>query len=68
MANLLLLTDDEDLFLRQAIEAWSAVYAGDEEFELHRVDRFNVTRKLDGKYTEAEVEEIGTVALGMMMT
>ena len=29
MANLLLLTEEEDLFLRQAIEAWSAVYAGD---------------------------------------
>jgi hypothetical protein len=67
MANLLLLTDEEDLFLRQAIEAWSAVYAGDSDIEKRRSDRWNVMRKLDGKYTDAEVEEIGTVALGMMM-
>lgn len=67
MANLLLLTDEEDLFLRQAIEAWSAVYAGDSDVEEHRGSRWNVMRKLDGKYTDAEFEEIGTVALGMMM-
>ena len=67
MSKLLLLSDEEDLFLRQAIEAWSAVYAGDSDVEQHRGSRWNVMRKLDGKYTEAEVEEIGTVALGMMM-
>lgn len=66
MSKLLLMTDEEDLFLRQAIEAWSAVYAGDAEFEAHRVDRFNVMRKLASKYTDAEIEEVGTVALGMM--
>ena len=67
MANLLLLTEEEDLFLRQAIEAWSAVYAGDSDIEKRRGVRWNVTRKLDGKYTDAEFEEIGTVALWMMM-
>lgn len=67
VSKLLLLNDDESRFLEQAIEAWSTVYAGDAEFEARRVDRFNVKRKLEGKYTEAEREEIGTVALGMMM-
>ena len=67
MAKLLLLTDEEDLFLRQAIEAWSAVYAGDSDLEEHRGSRWNVMRKLAGKYTEAERHEVGTAALGMMM-
>jgi hypothetical protein len=63
MANLLLLTDEEDLFLRQAIEAWAAVYAGDSESEERRADRWNVMRKLDGKYTDDEREQIAQVAL-----
>ena len=63
MAKLLLLTDEEDLFLKQAIEAWSAVYAGDSDLEEHRGNRWNVMRKLDGKYTDAEVEQIGQAAL-----
>lgn len=67
MSKLLLLSDEEDLFLRQAIEAWTAVYAGDSDVEERRGDRWNVMRKLDGKYTDAEREEVGTVALGMMM-
>lgn len=66
MSKLLLLSDDEARFVEQAIEAWTAVYAGDGEFELHRVDRFNVKRKLEGKYTDAEREEVGVIALGMM--
>lgn len=67
MSKLLLLNDDEGRFVERAIEAWSAVYAGDAEFEAHRVDRFNVMRKLASKYTDEEREEVGTVALGMMM-
>lgn len=67
MAKLLLLTDDEAAFIEQAVEAWSAVYAGDSDIEDHRGNRWNVMRKLDGKYTDAEREEVGTVALGMMM-
>ena len=66
MSKLLLLTDDEGRFVERAIEAWSAVYAGDVEFEAHRVDRFNIKRKLAGKYTEEEREEIGAAALEMM--
>ncbi|QDZ10507.1 hypothetical protein [Devosia ginsengisoli] len=67
MTKLLLLNDDEARFLEQAIEAWSTVYKGDTDFEERRSDRWNVIRKLDGKYTDAERHEIGTVALGMMM-
>lgn len=67
MSKLLLLNDDEARFLEQAIEAWSAVYKGDSDIEEQRGNRWNVMRKLDGKYTEAERQEVGTLALGMMM-
>lgn len=66
MSKLLLLTDEEARLIDQAIEAWTAVYAGDGEFELHRVDRFNVKRKLDSKYTDAEREEIAQAALRLI--
>ena len=67
MSKLLLLTDEEDLFIRQAIEAWSAVYAGDSDIDEHRGNRWNVMRKLDGKYTDAERKQVGTVALRMIV-
>lgn len=67
MSKLLLLNDDEARFLEQAIEAWTTVYKGDGEFEARRADKWNVKRKLEGKYTDAERHELGTVALGMMM-
>lgn len=67
MTKLLLLTDDEAVFIEKAIEAWTAVYKGDSDFEERRSDRFNVRRKLAGKYTDAERHELGTVALDMMM-
>lgn len=58
--------DDETVFLEQAIEAWSAVCAGDSDIEARRADRFNVKRKLAGKYTDAEREEVGSIALSMI--
>lgn len=65
--RLLLLTESEAAFLESAIEAWTAVYTGDRQgFERHRSDRVDVKRKLAGKYTAAEIEEIGQAALGMM--
>lgn len=66
VSKLLLLSEDEARFVEQAIEAWTAVYAGDGEFELHRVDRFNVKRKLEGKYTDAEREQIAQAALRLI--
>ena len=66
MAKLLLVSDEEDLFLRQAIEAWSAVYAGDSDIEKRRIDRWNVLRKMDGKYTDDEREQIALAALHLI--
>jgi hypothetical protein len=59
VSKLLLVSDEEDLFLRKAIEAWSAVYAGDSDIDEHRGNRWNILRKLDGKYTDAEREKRG---------
>ena len=65
--RLLLLTDKEAEFIDRAIEAWTAVYAGDrQDFERNKPARFDVKRKLAGKYTKAEIEEVGQVALSMM--
>ena len=66
--RLLLLTDDEAAFVGKAIETWTRIYQGEEgpEMDAARANRFNVQRKLEGKYTEREVQEAGEVALGMM--
>lgn len=67
MAKRLLLLDDAEVaFLERAIEAWTTVYTGDRDFEKFRSDRFDVNRKLAGKYTKAEIEEVGQLALGML--
>ena len=69
MAKRLLLLDDEVTELvRLALETWGTVYAGErgEIVERQRVDRFHVTRQLEGKYTAAEVEEIAAAALALL--
>lgn len=69
VAKLLLLNDDEAGFLAEALELWVTIHAGEDspDMDANRVHRFQVARKLEGKYTDAERHEIGTVALGMMM-
>lgn len=68
MDKLLLLTESEAAFQAELLELWVTIHAGEEgkKMDAARVDRFNIQRKLDGKYTAAEIEEVGQVALGMM--
>lgn len=66
--RLLLLTDEEADFLKEALETWQIVHAAemDKRTDNARVHRFHVQRKLEGKYTKDEVEQVGQTALGMM--
>ena len=66
--RLLLLRDDEAEFLTKALELWVIIHAGEEgpEVDAGRVDRFHVSRKIDGKYTDEEREEVAKVALEMV--
>lgn len=63
--RLLLLNDAEAAFLEQALELWTVIHAGeqDEATDRLRVDRFNVHRKLEGKFTDAEREQVAVEAL-----
>lgn len=68
MKRLLLVDEDDIAFLMEAIETWSTVYAGDkaENHQSKVMSRFNVIRHMEGKYTAAEIEEIGQAALDLM--
>lgn len=69
MSNrLLLVTESEAAYIAKALDLWLTIYAGEfgPEVDEARVDRLHVARKLGGKYTKAEVEEIGSIALKMM--
>ena len=66
--RLLLLTEPEAKFLEAALDTWASVHAGnlDDETERCRVDRFQVLRKLAGKYIDVELEQIGPLALELL--
>lgn len=66
--RLLLLNEDEAALVPQALETWSRIYAGEtgEDVERQRVDRFNVQRKLEEKYTTAELQDLAQAALDLM--
>lgn len=66
--RLLLLNEDEAALVQQALETWSRIYAGEtgEDVERQRVDRFNVQRKLEEKYTTAELQDLAQAALDLM--
>lgn len=68
MAKLLLLTDEEAAFLERALETWVLIHAGEggPEMDRARVDRFHVNRKLLGKYTKEEIEDVGSAALRLL--
>jgi hypothetical protein len=69
MSNrLLLVTESEAAYIAKALDLWLTIHAGEfgRELDEARVDRFQFGRKLEGKYTEEEVEEIGAIALAMM--
>lgn len=67
MAKLLLLDDLDAEFIEQAIEAWTAVYKGDAVgYAKFQASRADVLRKLKGKYTKTEREEIAQAALDLM--
>lgn len=66
--RLLLLTEPEAKFLEAALDTWASVHAGDldAETERCRVDRFQVLRKLSGRYLNVELEQIGPLALALL--
>lgn len=66
--RLLLLDEDQVAFMLEAAATWRRIHAGDmgEKAEHKRVDRFNLVRQLEGKYTKAEREEIGAMALELL--
>jgi hypothetical protein len=69
MSNrLLLVTESEAAFIAKALDLWLTIYTGEHgrEMDEARVDRLHVRRKLEGKYTEEEVEEIGGIAMQMI--
>lgn len=68
MTKLLLLTESEAAFQAELLELWVTIHAGEEgkKMDAARVDRFHIQRKLEGKYTPGEIEEVGRVALGMI--
>lgn len=63
--RLVMVGEKEAEFLKLAIQTWETVYAADrsEEADKKRMRRFNLTRHLEGKYTKAEIEEIGQAAV-----
>lgn len=63
--RLLLLNDAEAAFLEQALETWTVIHAGEQDAKTDRlrVDRFHVSRKLAGKWTEGEREQVAIEAL-----
>jgi hypothetical protein len=66
--RLLLLTDDEAAFLEAALDEWAVLHGGDIDAETDRlrVDRFQVLRKLAGKYLDVEREQIAPLALELL--
>ncbi|MET3899656.1 hypothetical protein ABIB57_003618 [Devosia sp. UYZn731] len=66
--RLILVYEDEADFLKEAIETWHTLNRGNlsDEAYAKRGARFNLIRHLDGKYTEAERQEIARVALGLL--
>ena len=66
--RLLLLNDDEAAFIEEAAELWLTIHAGEwgQKLDGQRVDRMHVLRKLAGKYTEQEREDVAQVALKML--
>jgi hypothetical protein len=69
MSNrLLLVTESEAAYIAKALDLWLTIHAGEfgRELDEARVDRFQVGRKLEGKYTQEEVEDIGAIALEMI--
>ena len=64
--RVLLLGPKEAEFIEQAIEAWTSVYQGDRiGFEKFQFERAEVQRKLESKYTKAEIEEIAETSLAL---
>jgi hypothetical protein len=66
--GLLLTTDSEDKFVREALDLWLQIHEGDHlpKTEGHRADLANIKRKLAGKYTKVEKEALGVAALGLL--
>lgn len=66
--RLVLLDEDQVAFIEEAAATWRRVHEGDhsEKTERQRVDAFNVTRMMKGRYTKAEREEIGAAALDLL--
>ena len=66
--RVLLLTDAEAAFLRQALDTWSTIYAGDHspEVDAFRMDRLQIRRKLEGQYRPDEVQDAVQAALDLM--
>ena len=66
MAKVLLLDKLDEAFIEQAIEAWTEVYKGDAVgYAKFQASRAEVQRKLESKYTKAEIEEIAEVSLAL---
>lgn len=66
--RLLLLSDDEALFLEGINGGWSTEHAGDRgiEADAHRSNSVQVARKLKGRYSTREMDQIARVALQMI--
>jgi len=66
--HLILVDDAQARFIIEAMNVWRRIHEGDHSDQAYagRGTRLDIGRQLEGKYTKAEAEEIGAIALELL--